>query len=71
MKMRKRLLTIMAAVAFAAVPAVGQESVPVYMNTSYSFQERAVDLVSRLTLEEKQALLGNNMAAVPRLGIKQ
>ena len=71
MKMRKRLLTIMAAIAFAAVPAVGQESVPVYMNTSYSFEERAVDLVSRLTLEEKQALLGNNMAAVPRLGIKQ
>ena len=30
-----------------------------------------MDLVSRLTLEEKQALLGNNMAAVPRLGIKQ
>ena len=50
---------------------VAQESVPVYKNTNYSFQERAVDLVSRLTLEEKQALLGNNMAAVPRLGIKQ
>ena len=71
MKMRKRLLTVLAAFAFAAVPAMGQESVPVYKNTSYSFEERAVDLVSRLTLEEKQALLGNNMAAVPRLGIKQ
>ena len=50
---------------------VAQKVVPVYRNTNYSFQERAVDLVSRLTLEEKQALLGNNMAAVPRLGIKQ
>lgn len=44
--------------------------VPVYLNTTYSFEERAADLVSRLTLEEKESLLGNNMAAVPRLGIK-
>ena len=43
---------------------------PIYLNTSYSFEERAVDLVSRFTLEEKQSLLGNSMAAVPRLGIK-
>ena len=44
--------------------------IPIYQNTSYSFEERAVDLVSRLTLEEKQSLLGNSMAAVPRLGVK-
>lgn len=43
---------------------------PIYLNTSYTFKERAADLVSRLTLEEKESLLGNNMAAVPRLGIK-
>lgn len=43
---------------------------PIYLNTNYSFEERAVDLVSRLTLEEKESLLGNSMAAVPRLGIK-
>lgn len=42
---------------------------PIYLNTAYSFEERAADLVSRLTLEEKQSLLGNSMAAVPRLGI--
>ena len=71
MKTFKQLLTVIAAIALSAAPAVAQESIPVYKNTSYSFQERAVDLVSRLTLEEKQALLGNNMAAVPRLGIKQ
>ena len=67
----KQLLTVIAALFMFAAPAAAQESVPVYKNTNYSFQERAVDLVSRLTLEEKQALLGNNMAAVPRLGIKQ
>jgi len=43
---------------------------PIYLNPSYSFEERAADLVSKLTLEEKQSLLGNNMAAIPRLGIK-
>lgn len=43
--------------------------VPVYLDTSYSFEERAADLVSRFTIEEKQSLLGNTMAAVPRLGV--
>ena len=42
---------------------------PIYMNTAYSFEERAADLVSRLTLEEKQTLIGNTMAPIPRLGI--
>ncbi|MBG0857908.1 MAG: glycoside hydrolase family 3 C-terminal domain-containing protein [Bacteroidales bacterium] len=40
-----------------------------YLDTSYSFEERAADLVSRFTIEEKQSLLGNTMAAVPRLGV--
>ncbi len=69
--MRKSLLIVFAAILGSVNPMAAQESVPVYKNTNYSFRERAVDLVSRLTLEEKQALLGNNMAAVPRLGIKQ
>jgi beta-glucosidase len=42
---------------------------PVYLDTTCSFEERASDLVSRLTIEEKQSLLGNTMASVPRLGI--
>ena len=48
-----------------------KSTTPIYMNTNYSFQERAVDLVSRLTLEEKESLLGNNMAAIPRLEVRQ
>ena len=67
----KRLLTIAVISSIVGGDIAAQENVPVFRNTSYSFEERAVDLVSRLTLEEKQALLGNNMAAVPRLGIKQ
>ncbi len=42
---------------------------PIYLNTSYSFKERAADLVSRMTPEEKQSQLGNTMLPVPRLGI--
>ena len=51
-----------------AAAAMAQDNTPIYQNTNYSFEERAVDLVSRLTLEEKESLLGNNMAPVPRLG---
>lgn len=40
-----------------------------FLDTSYSFEERAADLVSRMTPEEKQSQLGNAMLAVPRLGI--
>jgi beta-glucosidase len=52
----------------AAAPA----SVPIYRNTSYSFAERAADLVSRMTLAEKVAQLRTNSApAIPRLGVQQ
>jgi len=44
---------------------------PIYLNTAYSFKERAADLVSRMTLEEKQSQLGNTMPPIPRLGINK
>ena len=43
--------------------------VPIYLNTAYSFKERAADLVSRMTPEEKQSQLGNTMLPIPRLGV--
>lgn len=49
----------------------GKNMLPIYLNTAYSFEERATDLVSRLTPEEKQTLLGNTMSPVPRLGINK
>lgn len=65
------VLALGVAMAFKPAPAQNaKNTTPIYLNTNYSFEERSVDLVSRLTLEEKQTLLGNNMAAVPRLGIK-
>jgi beta-glucosidase-like glycosyl hydrolase len=50
-------------------PAAGVTGYP-FMDTSLSFAERAADLVSRLTLEEKQNLLGNRNEGSPRLGVQ-
>lgn len=42
---------------------------PVYLNPAKSFDERANDLVARMTLEEKIGQMMNNAPAIPRLGI--
>jgi len=40
-----------------------------YMNPELSFEERATDLVSHLTLEEKIAQMSNDAPSIKRLGI--
>ena len=58
------------AVAVIAAASVGAGAAqPVYLDTSRSFEERAADLVSRMTLQEKIDQLGRNTKAVPRLGV--
>ena len=42
-----------------------------YQNPNLSARERAVDLCSRLTLEEKAQLMLDESPAIPRLGIKK
>jgi beta-glucosidase len=42
-----------------------------YKDPSLSSKERAKDLISRLTLEEKAALMCDQSDAIPRLGIKK
>src|ERR1700742_3721675 len=50
----------------------GTGRTPLYRDTSYSFAERAADLVSCMTLSEKvQQLHTNNAPAIPRLGVQQ
>src|SRR3954469_9473404 len=50
----------------AAAPA----ATPVYLDTSYSFQERAADLVSRMTLQEKASqMVSSQSPAITRLGV--
>jgi len=40
-----------------------------WLDTSRSFEQRAADLVSRMTLEEKAAQMQNNAPAIPRLDV--
>ncbi|SDP00611.1 beta-glucosidase [Actinacidiphila guanduensis] len=78
------LAAAVAATVVAGVPAVAEASpagpatkaaaatTPLYLDTHYSFAERAADLVSRMTLPEKVAQLQtNNAPAIPRLGVQQ
>jgi beta-glucosidase len=65
------LLGISAVGYAVAAPSVAAAAVPVYLDTHYSFEERAADLVSRMTLPEKVAQLNTNTApAIPRLGVQ-
>lgn len=60
------------AVGLAVLLALGAKASaeqPVYKDLTRSFEERAADLVSRMTLEEKIAQLGNNAPAIPRLDV--
>src|SRR5262245_42490690 len=58
---------LMVAALLLAGAALAQP--PVYRDPSRSFEERAADLVARMTLEEKIAQLQNDAAAIPRLDV--
>ena len=66
--MKKNLLSI-ALVICGCMNATAQT--PPYKNTALSAHERAVDLCSRLTLEEKAMLMLDESPAIPRMGIKK
>lgn len=51
--------------------AVGAQQMMPYQNPDLSPKERAHDLCSRLTLEEKATIMLDISEAVPRLGIKK
>ena len=69
-KMIRTIVLVLSAYAVIAfVPGGMKAKKPIYLDTSYSFKERAADLVSRMTPEEKQSQLGNTMPPIPRLGI--
>ncbi len=53
-------------------PATEVPAVPIYQDKSYSFSERAADLVARMTLSQKTSqLVTQGSAAIPELGINR
>ena len=70
--MRTAIVAITALVAtHVATQAQTQAQTPPYKNTELSPRQRAQDLCSRLTLEEKAQLMLDESPAIPRLGIKK
>ena len=65
--MKRFLFFLVTSSVFGAVAA---ETLP-YQNPQLTARERAVDLCSRLTLEEKAQLMLDESPAIPRLGIKK
>jgi beta-glucosidase len=58
--------------AFLIAPAHAAEAPqPPYKDTSLDFNERAKDLVARMTLDEKIPQLINDAPAIPRLGVRE
>ena len=56
--------------ALSAQTAVAQgAATPAYLDTNLTPEQRAADLVHRMTLAEKATQMQNNSAAVPRLNI--
>ena len=61
-------VTALAATPHAAHAQPGPA--PIYLNRAYSPEERAADLVSRMTLAEKASeMISSQSAAIPRLGV--
>ena len=67
--MKRQLLTLSMVLAFG-LGSVNAQQYP-YQNPNLSATERAKDLCSRLTLEEKAMLMLDESPAIPRLGIKK
>lgn len=77
--MKKNMMRVVAGIVLSTGPlffgsilqsAVAQDTANLpYMNTSLTPEQRAADLVHRMTLAEKASQMQNNSAAVPRLNI--
>jgi len=63
-------LRILASVCLSTVVlAAAAQNQPAYLNPALTPQQRAADLVGRMTLEEKSLQMVNGAAAIPRLNV--
>ncbi|HEV2136244.1 MAG TPA: glycoside hydrolase family 3 C-terminal domain-containing protein [Terracidiphilus sp.] len=71
MKILKLHILATGLLCFGALSMAGAQEAQTlpYMNTSLSPEQRAADLVSRMTLEEKASQLVNDAHAIPRLHV--
>ena len=58
-----------ALVKMLSAQSAGGEAPPAYLNPSLPVEQRAADLVHRMTLEEKASQLVNQARAIPRLNV--
>jgi len=72
-KMNRILLLVVVAISLFSTKLQAQstDSILPYQNPQLSSEERAKDLLSRLTLTEKATLMCDVSEAIPRLGIKK
>jgi beta-glucosidase len=69
-KMQTRLLALVVALAGVTCGAVAQDAgKPAYLDPSLPPEQRAADLVRRMTVEEKASQLVNQARAIPRLHV--
>ena len=66
-KLRFKTLAVSAMLSMSALPAWSQTAT--YQDPNRSFEDRATDLVSRMTLAEKVSQMQNDAPAIPRLGV--
>jgi beta-glucosidase len=70
MNSRRTVLFLLSTIALLSFAAFAQDTSNLpYMNSSLSPEERAADLVHRMTLEEKSSQLVNQARAIPRLSV--
>lgn len=69
--MKKRTIIAIGACSLGLLMSAQSAGVLPYQNPALTFEERADDLLSRLTLEEKASLMMDSSPAIPRLGIPQ
>ena len=69
---RLKLRTVSFAITFLTLGVSSSAQAPAdapYMNPNLPAGQRAADLVSRMTLEEKVLQMQNSAPAIPRLGV--
>ena len=67
-KKKRNMRTILTTIAIAIAATLSAQP---YKDTKLTPEQRAADLISRLTLEEKASLMEHNSPAIPRLDIPQ